>query len=669
MGLYLKYFGLHDPPFSITPDPRYLYLSARHREALAHLFYGIQEKGGFVLLTGEVGTGKTMVTRALLSQLPEATELALIFNPMVSAVELLEAFCDELKIGRPEQLSVKGYFDHIASFLLRAYSEHKRVVLLIDEAQNLAPDVIEQIRLLTNLETATEKLLQIILVGQPELTRMLSADSLRQVSQRITARYHLDPLGFREVNEYLSHRLFIAGAERSLFTFSARLGMWWVSGGVPRLVNIIADRALLGAYAKSSRHVSLTHVLGAAYEVKGRRETGRRIKGALPKALKPVRLSVQSLILLMIVGVGAFFLVGRENGEAIFSHLINDPAYSVEESLRPDALALPEKSGTLSSTTDALFSDEASSRDVGEAKTDQSGSVFSGSELQKQSHLAISDVRVNVPSSPSVVGGASKLLSDTENESENENESESESESKSVLDMDLAFLDSEVSPSRQGVSAYFLSGLDGLRHLPALRTDLVSAFTDLLRLWGEGYAGIAGSTGCAKAANQGLQCYFMRGNLEDIIFLKRPVIARLSFDSIVYYAVVVAIDDAYVVLSFDGLRYRVPFTSEVWAQDLQMIVLWRPPSVSARVFKPGMDNASFAWFAELLHQVDPLYWEQKPEEYDASVQSWVRQYQASRSLTVDGIAGEQTLVYLLAEIPDNTQPTLMIRPKYINRDK
>ena len=211
-SMYTKYFGLKEPGFSITPDPRFLYLSEDHREALAHLLYGAGEGGGFVLLTGEVGTGKTTICRTFLEQLPQEVDVALILNPPLTVPDLLYAICEEF--GIPVSATIESprvLVARLNRYLLEAHARNRRPVLLIDEAQNLSPDVLEQIRLLTNLETHTHKLLQIFLVGQPELRDLLDTRELRQISQRITARYHLLPLSRRETSNYVAHRLAVAG--------------------------------------------------------------------------------------------------------------------------------------------------------------------------------------------------------------------------------------------------------------------------------------------------------------------------------------------------------------------------------------------------------------------------------------------------------------------------
>jgi general secretion pathway protein A len=271
--MYLSFFGLLEKPFAITPDPRYLYLSERHAEALAHLLYGINEAGGFVQLTGEVGTGKTTIIRSLLAQTPKNAEIALILNPRMTATEFLLTICEELGIGVPDAAtdSRKDLVDILNHYLLRAHADGRRIVLVVDEAQNLAPEVLEQVRLLTNLETNTQKLLQIILIGQPELRDLLARNELRQLAQRVTGRYHLHPLSATETAAYVRHRLRVSGSTSDIFSSMALAELYHLSGGVPRVINVVADRALLGAYTQDRHRVTSGLVRHAAGEVFGRR--------------------------------------------------------------------------------------------------------------------------------------------------------------------------------------------------------------------------------------------------------------------------------------------------------------------------------------------------------------------------------------------------------------
>jgi general secretion pathway protein A len=279
--MYLRYFGLDEAPFSITPDPAFVFLSQRHRDALAHLLYGIGQggSGGFVQLTGEVGTGKTTLCRCLLEQVPVGTRIALLLNPLVTPRELLAAISEELGIDVSGSLeSTRLLVDGLSCYLLEAHARGERVVVVIDEAQNLSPEALEQVRLLTNLETSKQKLLQIVLLGQPELRDLLQRRSLRQLAQRITARFHLSPLGPQDTHLYIRHRMQVAGAQRNPFRRSAMNALYQRSQGIPRLINIIADRALTAAFVMERTDVTATMVHAAANEVQLGEKQVKRVR-------------------------------------------------------------------------------------------------------------------------------------------------------------------------------------------------------------------------------------------------------------------------------------------------------------------------------------------------------------------------------------------------------
>jgi len=281
--MYTHYFQLKQSPFSIAPDPRYLFMSERHREALAHLLYGVGSGGGFVLLTGEIGAGKTTVCRCFMEQIPENCQLAYIFNPKLSVEELLLSICEEFRIAvAPGVASVKGYVDAINAHLLASHAQGKNNVLIIDEAQNLSAAVLEQLRLLTNLETSERKLLQIILIGQPELRAMLARPELEQLAQRVIARYHLGSLTAEETASYVRHRLAVAGSTAQT-PFAPRLmaQIHALSKGVPRRINLLCDRALLGAYVENQPQVTRQILRRAAEEVfaeEGKPAAGRGLR-------------------------------------------------------------------------------------------------------------------------------------------------------------------------------------------------------------------------------------------------------------------------------------------------------------------------------------------------------------------------------------------------------
>ncbi len=287
--MYYQYFGLREAPFSIAVNPRYLFMSHRHRDALAHLLYGVGAGGAFIVLTGEVGTGKTTINRALLEQLPEEADIAIVLNPAMDAAELLASVCDELGIayGREDAASLKALTDRLHRFLLDNHGRGRKTVLLIDEAQHLSFPVLEQIRLLTNLETDSEKLLHIILIGQPELAAMLQRPELRQLNQRVTARYNLEPLSLPETAAYIRHRLQVAGLGPGTELFPPRVvrAIHRHSRGIPRLINLLCDRTLLGAYGREAPRVDRRMLRQALREVTGEVPPRRQRRGLLYTAL------------------------------------------------------------------------------------------------------------------------------------------------------------------------------------------------------------------------------------------------------------------------------------------------------------------------------------------------------------------------------------------------
>ncbi len=325
--MYLEYFGLTEKPFQITPDPRFLYMSRRHRDGFAHLLYGADEAGGFVLLTGEVGTGKTTLCRSALASITDNVRVALILNPKQSALELVASICDELQINYPKNAgSLKALIDRLNLYLLKAYGQGQRIVVVIDEAQNLAFEVLEQVRLLTNLEVSTQKLLQIILIGQPELQTMLSRPELRQLAQRITARFHLTPLTREETGEYIAHRLKVAGVTREIFTRSAVREIYRLSRGIPRLINTLCERALIGAYGANLPLIKKDVVSSAALEVLGKSPKRTSDFNWLSAAV------VSTAVLIFAFGLWGVFL--SKNDEVVDSSVANAANGAVEMSVK-----------------------------------------------------------------------------------------------------------------------------------------------------------------------------------------------------------------------------------------------------------------------------------------------------------------------------------------------
>lgn len=311
--MYTDYFGFNENPFSIAPNPRYLYMSTMHQEALAHLVYGTTSKGCIVLLTGEVGTGKTTISRYFLEKLPRSTDIAVIINPKLTGIELLASVCDEFQIKViGVEPSSKNYIDSLNDFLLKAHSANRQTVLVIDEAQNLELDVLEMLRLLTNLETDQQKLLKIVLLGQSELGSILARPDLEQINQRVTSRYHLKGLKRADVEAYIAHRVMVAGGGRSTFFSRGALSeIYNESRGIPRLINSLCDHALLGAYTENKEQVDKKIAQKAVAELFGNNVLSRN-----PKTRFRLILTTTIILLLVVSGLwlGSMFLSDSRNG-------------------------------------------------------------------------------------------------------------------------------------------------------------------------------------------------------------------------------------------------------------------------------------------------------------------------------------------------------------------
>jgi general secretion pathway protein A len=540
--MYESFFGLTEKPFAITPDPRYLYLSERHAEALAHLAYGIQESGGFIQLTGEVGTGKTMVVRSLLQQLPANCDMALILNPRITPAEFLLAICDELHVAVPERLtsSVKGLVDLLTRYLLDAHARGRRVVVMVDEAQNLSPDVLEQVRLLTNLETATQKLLQIILVGQPELRDVLASPDLRQLAQRITGRYHLEALSRTETLAYVRHRLRVAGAAAEVFTAGALREVHRLSGGIPRIINVVCDRALLGAFTREEHRVTGDLVRNAAAEVYGR------------PVLHPwLRWTAMAGAGLGVALLGfALWQAFAERAAAPAAEPV--PTTQVAEATEPPpAAAEPAAAPTLES-----------------------------------------------------------LLT--------------------------------------GQSA-------------GTTTD--AAFAGLLRLWGAAYAP-GSARPCDQVAAQGLQCVAQRGSFAQLRLINRPAILALADASGAEHQVVIErLDEQGARLAIGGAPYTVSLAELARHWFGEFLVVWRPSQPVVKDLRLGMRGEDVRWLRQGLAQVNGLPAEAAGgDAFDAEVERLVEDFQRTRRLTVDGIAGMQTQLLLDSALGAPGTPTLLAPP-------
>jgi general secretion pathway protein A len=557
--MYLTFFGLAEKPFSITPDPRYLYLSTRHADALAHLLYGIHEAGGFIQLTGEVGTGKTTTIRTLLAQAPKDAEIALILNPRLSATEFLRTLCEELGVGvAPDpREDTKDFVDPLNRYLLRAHAAGRRVVLIVDEAQNLSPEVLEQVRLLTNLETETAKLLQIILIGQPELRVLLARAELRQLAQRVTGRYHLDPLSREETMAYVRHRLRVAGATTDLFTPGALQEVYRVTGGIPRVINVVCDRALLGAYSEDLHQVPSKLVRRAGAEVFG----------------QEVRAPWQP------------WLAG--------------------------ALAVAVLAG--------------------------------GARLLWPAHRSASVAAVSAPTAPSLAGTASAAGT-----------------AAPVAAPPVTPAQQATAPTGASVSSPTLAQLIAAH---ADHGDPDSAFAALFALWNAHY--VAGGTdGCSQALSQGLQCLLQRGSFAQLRLLNRPAILMLTDDAGAPFQVVLrglGQDSAQLRIGEQDADVGIAELDRYWYGDF--VLLWRPGVRGARALSVGMHGVPVQRLRTQLER-----WSgsedasDHSDAFDDGLLRLVEDFQRSKHLAVDGVAGMETQVALDAALAAPDSPVLQPPP-------
>ena len=585
-AMYTEFFGLESAPFSIAPDPRFLYMSERHREALAHLLYGLRSDGGFVLLTGEVGTGKTTVCRCLLEQVPADTNLAFIFNPKLTVHELLATLCDELEIDYPEEVhSTKVFIDAITRFLLDAHARGERTVLVIDEAQQLSYRVLEQIRLLTNLETNEQKLLRIILLGQPELAEKLARPELRQLAQRITARYHLLPLTRAETRAYVQHRLGVARGDHRILSAASIKRIHDLSQGIPRLINILCDRSLLGAYVEERPTVTPRIVKRAANEV----------NGVIPQQRWRAPTAVAAA-LLMCVGLGAsvsYYLGLHERFQVSFFQ--GPPTEPIA--------SLPRESDT--------------------------GGIGTNAELPTPEKITLDEApAVSLPQADmaAVLQGPSVDAS----------------KERALTMMSSDHTDDALTREPDW-------GLEWPAALPPEVSHHL-AFAALFDRWHTPFEMDSPLTVCDYAQRVGLRCLDRRGNLRSIMELDRPAVLELADESgDSYHAALLAIrgDEADLVIGNRRVRASLTELDARWRGRYS--ILWQMPPAYRWAISEGDRGEPVAWLRERLSEMslegpDPEV--RDPQHFDAELAQMLRSFQADHGLVPDAVAGAHTWIQL-----------------------
>ena len=631
--MYPKYFGLKEASFSITPDPQYLFLSEQHREALAHLLYGAGDSGGFVLLTGEVGTGKTTVCRAFLEQLPDGVDVALVLNPAMTAVELMHAICDEFGVEVPDaEPSAKALVDRLNQFLLDAHARGRRPVLIIDEAQNLRPNVMEQIRLLTNLETAKQKLLQIFLIGQPELRAMLASPDLRQLNQRITARFHLRPFNARETAAYVDHRIAVAGVDRPLFTPGALRRVHHLSGGVPRLINLLCDRSLLGAAVSRRLQVTPEIVTRAAREVKGNDVS------ALPRRGRGLAIAASVLI----AAAGGAWIGASGVLDLVPQRLMAllPAADSADADTLPKAAAISAEDSPLEPELEAVTVAEPAADTASEALTEAPSAPPPSPVSSDASPEVAADARQSMEG-----------LSDVVLEEESPTEPVSAAASTEPIP--------RISMSRVTPE---LSEADA-DQLDAMLTPNERTVDELLGLWGVATDAVVSGLDCGAVRAFGLECERGKGRWSDLRLFDRPAALALSEpNGGVGYAVIGAVDEEHAVLHHGGQAHRVPISmlDERWSGDYLM--LWRRPPFATNVIGKGSSQEAIAWLRGRLASLPGINLAAEPARYDSALTEAVRGFQTAHGLVPDGVAGPRTLILLNNALTTGDVPRLTQSP-------
>ena len=673
--MYTHYFELTELPFSISPDPRYFFMSPRHREALEHLINGIRESGGFVLLTGEVGTGKTTLLRCLLAQQPEDVNIALVLNPRLNAVELLATICDELRIDYPTNTdSLKVLVDTLTEYLLAAHAKERRTVLIIDEAQNLSLEVLEQVRLLTNLETTQSKLLQIILVGQPELNGILQHKDLRQVTQRITCRYHLKSFSKAGLTAgYIHHRIAVSGGDASkLFTPAATRKIHRLSGGVPRLINLICHRALHNACSEQEKIVNAKLVRQATREVRPLlvRPWFRKAAYWAPALAAVFVAGIVGGYYLNLSGLHRFYaaptadqlvkpggnetldrnLAQKTNSGALADEANHSTAPATNSSGEPSATANAVKpttapatnsSGEPSATADAVKPTTAPA-------TNSSGEPSATADAVKPTTAPATNSSGEPSATAVAVKSSTTSTADSSGESLGTvNIDEANRSTASAADNEgLNALNVTATPTASEVSAEHTEFSKLLRD-PNLTRD--AAFARLFSQWEIGSKAEETTNDCAWALQKNLRCLFGNSSWHFMRRLNRPVILEfLLKDNQKRYATLVALDEHHLTLDLDAQRLTFPLEQVLPFWRGRYILLWKPLSWNMPLLYPGNISATVR---RLRRQFDEIGMPVTavPEDanlYDEELKRRVIAFQTSRGIRPDGVVGPHTTIHL-----------------------
>jgi len=612
--MYREHFYLKELPFSIAPNPRYLYLTHQHQEALAHLVYGLNSAGGVILLTGEVGTGKTTISRKLLEDIPDNIVIAWIVNPRLSVEELLAAICDELSIIYPkDNRSIKIFTDLISNCLIFAHGLNHNVVLMIDEAQNLSPEVLEQLRLLTNLETNERKLLQIVLLGQPELKIMLERNDLRQLAQRITARYHLRPLSRQETGGYIRHRLAVAGCSRPVFTAGAMKLIYHLSHGTPRLINLLCDRAMLGVYSVNAAMVYPKHVRQAGIEVLG--------KAVIQK--RSVMIPVTIALLLTATGI---FATGA------WKQLANDgfnQSHGQVAATLPAAVRETEVTSPLITSSNLTVPETLPASEPESAETTMPGIALLQThqpELTEKGPLEA--LPVQPPETVPPVGKDDTVTTPP-------NETIVEPTKKEIPDNPSA-TNKDKTITQAPVTAWDIIEKNGSKIL---------AFQTLAELWHNTVISAEGEP-CNQLSDNRLSCLKKRANIWLIRAMNRPAIFQIpGKDSASRYGVIRSISGGHAVIQLGVQQWHIKLSELKQRMQGQISVIWFKPPGYQKDLQQGDSGKTVEWLVRQLDRIQGTMIPAREFHYmDAVLTERLKDFQKSEHMTADGIAGILTLM-------------------------
>jgi len=637
--MYEQHFNLDQPPFSIAPDPSFLYLSSAHREALAHLMYGFSH-GGFVMVTGEVGTGKTTLLRNVVKQTPPDLDVAFILNPRLTVRELLASLCDELGIAYdPDSTaSVKQYVDLITRHLLETHRSGRSTVMIIDEAQNLSPAVLEQVRLLTNLETDDRKLLRIILIGQPELKEMLERQDLRQLAQRITARYHLGSLSRQDTYAYIMHRMSRAGGNPHAFSSAALRRIYSLSKGTPRLINVIADRSLLGAYTLGKHQVTAPIVSRAAREVLGQ-SPNRRIWWA--------------------GAATAVFAAGA-------AWAILSPFTQQEPQIEPAP-----------GTSEPTASVSSSSPEPEQAETGSTAAPTLKPKPILTEPIAVAQDPAVIPEANRTGQAAAndqppKAVFDVAGTSPPPEEAESSAVAGDEVITPETYARMQANARRQPEPAPALNpqsvpDASGARAAANIERPTGSylrnqqlAYAAVFERWGVAYDEIGSQQiPCDFAPSAGLQCLTERGSWIQIEQMNLPVVLELwDGQPAPFHAALLAMDEGRILLGIGDETVQITQRAlrDQWAGSY--VVLWQTPPGYYGSLRAGQQHETVGWLRlQLASLVDRSLASPTPNLFDENLQRAVLEFQTAEGLTTDGIVGPATWIRLATRL-NLPQPSL-----------